>query len=254
MTLGIEPSLSIDFVESVWGMRHIEKTPLDLYKWDSSRDTGLTLSGPLNDAGTLSYGVQSGTEQSNYAELRRLRASASLPATMRSWGWRWKACSPGSAATWSQVASRPTYLPATARTRPGRASSTPVRRDMLPRAQPIRISRWTSTPASASLTSSRRRSPCSRASTATPARVRTAHPSTTCPINTTGKFTLLIAGVEYLHPPVGAIQPERGMGPLQRSGRRRRHRETERRRRLACDVLLGLVTAELMQAVRLDRS
>ena len=73
MTLGIEPSLSIDFVESVWGMRHIEKTPLDLYKWDSSRDTGLTLSGPLNDAGTLSYGVQSGTEQSDYAELRRLR-------------------------------------------------------------------------------------------------------------------------------------------------------------------------------------
>lgn len=73
LTLGIEPSLSIEFVESVWGLRHVEKTPLDLYKWDSSRDTGLTLSGPLNDAGTLSYGVQSGTEQSDYAELKRLR-------------------------------------------------------------------------------------------------------------------------------------------------------------------------------------
>ena len=73
LTLGIEPSLSIDFVESVWGLRHVEKTPLDLYKWDSSRDTGLTLYGPLNDAGTLSYGVQSGTEQSDYADIKRLR-------------------------------------------------------------------------------------------------------------------------------------------------------------------------------------
>ena len=74
LTLGIEPSLSIDFVESVWGLRHIEKTPLDLYRWDSSRDTGLTLGGPLNDAGTLSYGIQFGTEPGDYAEIERDRA------------------------------------------------------------------------------------------------------------------------------------------------------------------------------------
>jgi hypothetical protein len=73
MTLGIEPSLSIDVVESVWGLRHIEKTPLDLYRWDSSRDTGLTLDGPLNRAGTLSYGVQFGTEPGDYVEIERLR-------------------------------------------------------------------------------------------------------------------------------------------------------------------------------------
>jgi hypothetical protein len=74
MMVGIAPSLSIDFVESVWGLRHIEKTPLDLYRWDSSRDTGLTLAGPLNDAGTLSYGVQFGTEPSDYAEIERDKA------------------------------------------------------------------------------------------------------------------------------------------------------------------------------------
>jgi hypothetical protein len=74
MTLGIEPSLSIEVVESVWGLRHIEKTPLDLYKWDSSRDTGLALTGPLNDAGTLGYGVQFGTEPSDYAEIERDKA------------------------------------------------------------------------------------------------------------------------------------------------------------------------------------
>ena len=74
LTLGIEPSLSIDFVESVWGLRHVEKTPLDLYRWDSSRDTGLTLGGPLNGAGTVSYGVQFGTEPSDYVDIDRDKA------------------------------------------------------------------------------------------------------------------------------------------------------------------------------------
>jgi len=74
LTLGIEPSLSFDVVESVWGLRHVEKTPLDLYRWDSSRDTGLTLGGPLNGAGTLTYGIQFGTEPSDYVEIDRDRA------------------------------------------------------------------------------------------------------------------------------------------------------------------------------------
>ncbi|HEX6324725.1 MAG TPA: hypothetical protein VFZ36_13440 [Vicinamibacterales bacterium] len=68
LTLGIQPSLTFDYVESVWGLRHIEKTPLDLYRWDSSRDTGLTLSGPLNGAQTVKYAVQYGNESGNNAE------------------------------------------------------------------------------------------------------------------------------------------------------------------------------------------
>lgn len=68
LTLGIQPSLTFEHVESVWGLRHIEKTPLDLYRWDSSRDTGLTLSGPVNSAGTVKYAVQYGNESGNNAE------------------------------------------------------------------------------------------------------------------------------------------------------------------------------------------
>jgi hypothetical protein len=38
LILGVHPLIAIHDVESVWGLRHIEKTPLDLSKWDSSRD------------------------------------------------------------------------------------------------------------------------------------------------------------------------------------------------------------------------
>jgi hypothetical protein len=54
LTLGIQPSLSFDFLEGV-GLRHIEKTPMDLYRMDSSRDTGLTMAGPINEAATIRY-------------------------------------------------------------------------------------------------------------------------------------------------------------------------------------------------------
>ena len=74
LTLGVQPSLSFDYVESVWGLRHIEKTPLDLYRWDSSRDTGVTVGGPLNDASTLKYNVQFGNESGNNAETDRFKA------------------------------------------------------------------------------------------------------------------------------------------------------------------------------------
>ena len=68
LTLGIQPSLTFDYIESVWGLRHIEKTPLDLYRWDSSRDTGITLSGPLNASQTVKYAVQAGNDSGNNAE------------------------------------------------------------------------------------------------------------------------------------------------------------------------------------------
>jgi hypothetical protein len=73
LTLGIQPSLSFEFVETVWGLRHIEKTPLDLYRWDSSRDTGVTLSGPLNETQTLKYAVQYGNESGNNGETDKFK-------------------------------------------------------------------------------------------------------------------------------------------------------------------------------------
>ena len=74
VTLGIQPSLSFDYIEAVWGLRHVEKTPLDLYRWDSSRDTGLTLSGPINDANTLKYSLQFGNESGNQSETNKSKA------------------------------------------------------------------------------------------------------------------------------------------------------------------------------------
>jgi hypothetical protein len=74
VTFGIQPSLSFDYVESVWGLRHIEKTPLDLYKWDSSRDLGVTVSGPLNDANTVKYAVQFGNESGSGSETDKFKS------------------------------------------------------------------------------------------------------------------------------------------------------------------------------------
>ncbi len=72
--LGIHPSLTMEHTEAVWGLRHIEKTPLDLYRVDSSRDTGVSLTGPLNEAQTLRYAVQYGNESGNDAETDTFKA------------------------------------------------------------------------------------------------------------------------------------------------------------------------------------
>lgn len=74
VTLGIQPSLSIDFIDTFWGLRHVEKTPLDLYRWDSSRDTGVTVAGPMNEANTFRYFVQFGNESGNNAETDAFKA------------------------------------------------------------------------------------------------------------------------------------------------------------------------------------
>jgi len=74
ITAGIQPSLTFDFIEAVWGLRHIEKTPLDLYRMDSSRDTGFTGAGNLNLAGTLKYAAQFGNESGNNGETDRFKA------------------------------------------------------------------------------------------------------------------------------------------------------------------------------------
>ena len=73
LVLGIQPSLTFDYIESIWGLRHIEKAPLDLYRMDSSRDTGVTLSGPMNETQTLKYAAQFGNESGNNAETDKFK-------------------------------------------------------------------------------------------------------------------------------------------------------------------------------------
>ena len=74
LTMGIQPSLTFEFIETIWGLRHIEKTPLDLYRTDSSRDTGFTVSGPVNTSGSLRYAYQFGNESGNNGETDKFKA------------------------------------------------------------------------------------------------------------------------------------------------------------------------------------
>jgi hypothetical protein len=67
LTLGIHPTLTFDWLEGLWGLRHIEKTPADLYRLDSSRDFGVTFDGSVAGRG-LAYAVQFGNESGNGSE------------------------------------------------------------------------------------------------------------------------------------------------------------------------------------------
>ena len=54
LVIGLSPSLTFDLIESVWGARYLMRTPMDL-QGVASRDTGVTLKGPIDDNGKWSY-------------------------------------------------------------------------------------------------------------------------------------------------------------------------------------------------------
>ena len=68
LTLGLQPTLAFDWLEGFWGLRHIEKTPADLYRIEPSRDFGVTVSGPLPVDG-LQYAVQFGNDSGTGSEV-----------------------------------------------------------------------------------------------------------------------------------------------------------------------------------------
>ncbi len=55
-------------VENVWGLRHLEKTPLDLFKFASSRDFGIGLKGSLDQGKVVNYSIMYGNGSSNKGE------------------------------------------------------------------------------------------------------------------------------------------------------------------------------------------
>jgi hypothetical protein len=69
LTLGIHPTLTFDWFDGFWGLRHIEKTPADLYRLDSSRDFGFSFDGPTPLDG-LTYAAQFGNESGNGSETQ----------------------------------------------------------------------------------------------------------------------------------------------------------------------------------------
>lgn len=80
LTLGMQPTPAIDALDAFWGMRHIEKTALDLYKWDSTRDFAIAGSGPIDRRGRVRYVVQFGNESGTEAEIN---SSKALRAALR---------------------------------------------------------------------------------------------------------------------------------------------------------------------------
>ena len=67
LTAGIQSPPSFRNIEDIWGYRSLEKTPLDLYKWTSSRDFGVSLSGGKS----LIWEVMLANGSSNKAEADR---------------------------------------------------------------------------------------------------------------------------------------------------------------------------------------
>ena len=57
--IGLSPTITIDLIESVWDARYLARTPMDM-QGNASRDSGIALRGPINDAGTLRYRVMAG--------------------------------------------------------------------------------------------------------------------------------------------------------------------------------------------------
>ena len=74
VTVGIQPTTTFDFVEAVWGLRHVEKTPVDLYRIDSARDFGVSVAGPITADNTLQYTAQFGNDSSINSEIDRYKS------------------------------------------------------------------------------------------------------------------------------------------------------------------------------------
>ena len=72
---GIFPTPTFEFIEGFWGLRHIEKTPADLYRTDSSRDFGIGLQGSFNESQSLRYSYQFGNDSNTNAEVDKNKAN-----------------------------------------------------------------------------------------------------------------------------------------------------------------------------------
>ncbi len=74
LMLGLIGTNMYDNIESFWGWRAIEKTPIDLFKFGNSREFGLGLKGPLDKNGKWTYAVSFGNGAGTRAETDRGKA------------------------------------------------------------------------------------------------------------------------------------------------------------------------------------
>jgi hypothetical protein len=67
-TLGIQPTPTIETIDGVWGLRYVERVAADLYRFDTTRDFGLGLTGAVNGARTIRYAAQVGNDSGTTSE------------------------------------------------------------------------------------------------------------------------------------------------------------------------------------------
>jgi hypothetical protein len=74
LAFGLAPTANIDFLDAFQGYRSVEKSPLDLYRWDSSRDLGLLLQGALGKERRTRYSLQLGNGSGTGSETNASKA------------------------------------------------------------------------------------------------------------------------------------------------------------------------------------
>jgi hypothetical protein len=71
MLIGISESPTWRTIEKIWGHRFLEKTPLDIQKWGSSRDFGVGVRGNIFTNGKLKYYFMLGNGSGNKSESNK---------------------------------------------------------------------------------------------------------------------------------------------------------------------------------------
>ena len=69
--LGLQSTPTWNLLESVWGYRDVEKTPLDLQKMGSSRDFGVALKGKFDQGGKVRYHAMIGNGSGTKGETNK---------------------------------------------------------------------------------------------------------------------------------------------------------------------------------------
>jgi len=73
LLLGISPTPTWELIEDFWGYRSVEKTPLDLQKFGSPRDFGISLIGKFGSEGKLGYHFMFGNGEGISSENNKFK-------------------------------------------------------------------------------------------------------------------------------------------------------------------------------------
>lgn len=76
LVFGVQPTPPFETVEEFWGYRAVEKTPLDLQRWKSTRDFGVAIRGGTGAGSRLLYHAMIGNGSSTGAETNEGKQAA----------------------------------------------------------------------------------------------------------------------------------------------------------------------------------